>query len=123
MRSRAGRARFQRCPATSPRGCTAPRGRPRRRRAARAARGPPCSEASADAREELLAAEHPLELALPLLVAELGDARVRRVTRNLLDPEMAVGERRGLRQGGGCGSPPPVCRGAWSPARLRLWPA
>src|SRR5207253_10547829 len=98
LRGRAGRARLLRCPATSPQGCTALPGRPTRRRAARAARGPPCTGASADAREELLAAEHPLELALPLLVAELGDARVRRVTRNLLDPEMAVGERRDLRQ-------------------------
>src|SRR2546423_12682609 len=120
MRSRAGRARFRRCPATSPRGCRAPRGRPRRRRAARAARGPPCSEASADAREELLAAEHPLELALSLFVAELGDARVRRVTRNLLDPEMAVGERPALRQGGGRDPPCAVRRAPWRPGRPRL---
>src|SRR5438067_1176771 len=49
-------------------------------------------------REALLAGEHPLERALPLLVGELGDARVSRVARHLLDPEMAVGEYRDLRQ-------------------------
>ena len=43
--------------------------------------------------KELLSAEHPLELGLPLVVAELLDSRVRRVARRLLDPEVAIGER------------------------------
>src|SRR5207244_9637588 len=43
--------------------------------------------------QELLSAQHPLELGLPFLVAELLDSRVRRVARRLLDPEVAVGER------------------------------
>src|SRR5579884_3077786 len=53
---------------------------------------------AADGGEELAAAEHPLELRLPLLLAELLDARVRRLPRRLLDAEVAVGERRDLRQ-------------------------
>src|SRR4029079_16283562 len=48
--------------------------------------------------DELLAAEHALQLLAPLLVAELRDRRVRRVAGNLLDAEGAVGERRDLRQ-------------------------
>src|SRR6266702_865373 len=48
--------------------------------------------------KELLSTEHPLELRLPLVVAELLDPRVRRVARRLLDPEVAVGERGDLRQ-------------------------
>ena len=48
--------------------------------------------------KELLSAEHPLELRLPLLVAELLDSRVRRVAGRLLDPEVTVGERGDLRQ-------------------------
>src|SRR5262249_61387165 len=48
--------------------------------------------------KELLSAEHPLELGLPLLLAELLDPGVRRVARGLLDPEMAIGERGDLRQ-------------------------
>src|SRR5579859_101347 len=46
--------------------------------------------------KELLSAEHALELGLPLLVAELLDARVRRVAGRLLDPEVAVRERSDL---------------------------
>src|SRR6185503_20181012 len=42
--------------------------------------------------KELLSAEHPLELCLPLVVAELLDSRVRRVAGRLLDAEVAVGE-------------------------------
>src|SRR5215467_12380650 len=48
--------------------------------------------------KELLSAEHPLELRLPLVVAELLDPRVRRVARGLLHAEMAVRERGDLRQ-------------------------
>src|SRR5204862_5191327 len=50
--------------------------------------------------KELLAAEHPLELDLPVRRAELLDPRMRRVARHLLDAEMAVGERGDLRQMG-----------------------
>src|SRR3954451_9096319 len=48
--------------------------------------------------KELLSAEHPLELDLPLIVAELLDSRVRRVAGRLLDPEVAIRERGDLRQ-------------------------
>src|SRR6476659_7593815 len=47
---------------------------------------------AADRREELAAAEHPLELGFPLRLVELLDARVRRVARRLLDAEVPVGE-------------------------------
>src|SRR5579862_3194903 len=47
--------------------------------------------ARADGGEELLAAEHPLELGLALLVAELLDPRVGRVARCLLHAEVTVG--------------------------------
>ena len=48
--------------------------------------------------DELLAAEHPLELVAPLRVVEDRDPRVGRVARHLLDPEMLVGDVRDLRQ-------------------------
>src|SRR2546422_923028 len=48
--------------------------------------------------KELLSAEHPLELGLPLVVAELLDSRVRRVAGRLLDPEVAIRERGDLRK-------------------------
>src|SRR5713101_361253 len=48
--------------------------------------------------KELLAAEHALELDLPLLRRELLDARMGRVARDLLDPEVPVGECCDLRQ-------------------------
>src|SRR3979411_2387051 len=48
--------------------------------------------------KELLPAQHPLELDLPLVGCELLDARVGRVAGNLLDAEMPVGERSDLRQ-------------------------
>src|SRR5581483_3604893 len=48
--------------------------------------------------EELLAPEHALELGLPLVLAQHVDARVRRVARDLLDPEVAVGDGGDLRQ-------------------------
>src|SRR5438876_1886077 len=54
--------------------------------------------AGADGREELLAAEHALELGLPLGLVELLDARVRRVAGRLLDAEVPVGERGDLRE-------------------------
>src|SRR5581483_5414459 len=43
--------------------------------------------------KKLLSAEHALELRLPLFLAELLDPCVCRVTRRLLDPEVAVGKR------------------------------
>src|SRR5262249_25240855 len=42
--------------------------------------------------KELLSAEHPLELGLPLVLPKLLDPRVRGIARRLLDPEVAVGE-------------------------------
>src|SRR5262249_40380810 len=48
--------------------------------------------------KELLSAEHPLELHLPLVLAELLDPRVGGIARCLLDAEVAVGERGDLRQ-------------------------
>ena len=48
--------------------------------------------------QELLAAEHPLQLLAALALVEQLDARVRRVAGDLLDPEVAVGEARDLRQ-------------------------
>src|SRR6476620_10855228 len=42
--------------------------------------------------KELLSPEHPLELGFPLVVAQLLDARARRVPRGLLHAEMAVGQ-------------------------------
>src|SRR5690348_7513266 len=53
---------------------------------------------AADRGQELLPAEHSLELGLPLLVAELLDPRMRRVAGRLLDEEVAIGERRDLGQ-------------------------
>ena len=43
-------------------------------------------------------AEHPLDLVATLRVVEVLDRRVRRVTRHLLDTEVAVGNTRDLRQ-------------------------
>src|SRR3954451_3965364 len=43
--------------------------------------------------KELLSAEHPLELRLPLVAVELLDPRVRRVAGGLLHAEVTVGER------------------------------
>src|SRR5437870_290070 len=48
--------------------------------------------------EELRAAEHSFELVLSLAFVEARDLRVSRVAGNLLDPEVARGERRDLRQ-------------------------
>src|SRR3954454_284365 len=48
--------------------------------------------------KELPSAEHPLELGLPLVVAELLDPRVRPVARRLLDPKVAIRERGDLRK-------------------------
>src|SRR5436190_4797329 len=42
--------------------------------------------------KELLSAEHPLELRLPIVIAELLDSRVRRVSGGLLHAEMTIGE-------------------------------
>ena len=53
---------------------------------------------SRERREELRAAEHALELLAALVGVERLDARVRRVARDLLDAEVAVGEARDLRQ-------------------------
>ena len=49
-------------------------------------------------REELGAAEHALDLVAALGVVERLDARDRRVAGHLLDPEVAVGDGRDLRQ-------------------------
>src|SRR5262252_2289436 len=54
--------------------------------------------AAADRREEVTPAQHPLELLLPLGAVEGRDPRVRRVTGNLLDPEVAFGQPRDLRE-------------------------
>src|SRR5213082_3135589 len=48
--------------------------------------------------EELRAAEHSFELVLSLAFVEARDLRVSRVAWDLLDPEVARGERRDLRQ-------------------------
>ena len=50
--------------------------------------------------DELLAAEHALELVAALRIVEHGDPRVRRVARNLLDAQVLVGDARDLRQVG-----------------------
>src|SRR4051812_50142590 len=62
---------------------------------------------SADRREELGSAEHPLELLPPLGRVELRDARVRWIARDLVDAEVAGGGAPRLRPGGGFVYPPP----------------
>src|SRR6185295_8712008 len=49
-------------------------------------------------RDELRAAGHPLDLLPAKKLVELFDVRVRRVARDLLDAEVAVGDARDLRQ-------------------------
>ena len=51
-----------------------------------------------DGAHELLAAEHALELVAALRIVQHGDPRVRRVTRDLLDAQVLVGDARDLRQ-------------------------
>src|SRR5512146_1066546 len=65
---------------------------------------------STDAREELLAAQHPLDLLAALLLAESRDARMSGVASDLLDAEVAVGERRNLRQVGDRDHLRPLCQ-------------
>src|SRR5438309_9573862 len=48
--------------------------------------------------KELLAAEHPLELGTPLVLAQHVDPGVRRVARDLLHAEVAVGDGGDLRE-------------------------
>jgi hypothetical protein len=55
---------------------------------------------STDRREELTAAEHPLELSAPVAVLQHLDPCMRRVTRNLLDAEMSIRKARDLGQVG-----------------------
>ena len=68
------------------------------RRGATQLAGSPVLTCARASREELGAAEHPLELVAALVVVEPLDPRVRRVARDLLDPEVAVGDARDLRQ-------------------------
>src|SRR5207253_5029575 len=51
---------------------------------------------SADLREELLTAEHPLEFLTAFLVAEGVDARVGRIARDLLHAEVSIRDARDL---------------------------
>src|SRR4051812_857640 len=67
-------------------------------RSARGAAVPDYGRSAPDGGEGLLTAEHSLELGAPLVVAELLDLRVRRVSGDLFDAEMAVGKRCDLRQ-------------------------
>src|SRR5436305_337209 len=53
---------------------------------------------SSHRRQEFLAAEHPLDLVLPLALREGRDRRPRRVAGDLLDPEVALGARSDLRE-------------------------
>src|SRR5581483_3643162 len=56
------------------------------------------TRSAANRGKELLAAEHPLELRLPLVVVECGDARVGRLARHLLHAEVPVRECSDLRE-------------------------
>src|SRR4051794_5568971 len=53
---------------------------------------------SANGRQELLPAEHPLDLVLAVTGVELGDRRARLLARELLDAEVALGAGRDLRE-------------------------
>src|SRR3954471_18257660 len=59
---------------------------------------PPPGRSSADRREELLPAEHALDLVLALRRVELGDRGARLLARELLDAEVPLRPRRDLRE-------------------------